>query len=278
MDDGVESPRKVRKFDQSDTDFAEDPADSEADDEDDDMEGPIDSRGLGLHESTTGGMANHSKSHNKQVGEFRRTRIAPPLPDLPGPRDDEAILMAPVAQGCLASTPTVRSLIAGADGYQYRVADPQAPRALTQHTSESAFRQVQGYHKNCLACGQIHASGTCTLKRTGYEHCGLCGLAHFASSRNCPHMLSETQVRGMLKALKASTESKEEVTAARKFLQGVVGNLVLKKKKEAQRIAGLRNGQAQSVENLPPKPPQSQNRPTQPSNSNSKKHLGSDRA
>lgn len=105
--------------------------------------------------------------------------------------------------------------------------------------------------KKCLACSQIHPVGYCTLKRTGHENCGLCGLAHFGSSRACPHLQSETQVRAMLRALKTSTEPKEDRRAARKYLQGVIGNLVLKKKKDAQRTADLMNGN-QGLENRPP--------------------------
>lgn len=98
----------------------------------------------------------------------------------------------------------------------------------------------------------MHAVGYCTLKRSGHEHCGLCGLAHFGGARACPHMHSETQVRSMLRALKTSTEPKEERRAARKYLQGVIGSLVMKKKKDAQQEAGLASGQPQGLENQPP--------------------------
>ncbi|KAI9698352.1 MAG: hypothetical protein M1820_007514 [Bogoriella megaspora] len=87
----------------------------------------------------------------------------------------------------------------------------------------------------CPACDLPHPTGSCPLKIAGVELCGLCGLAHFGSSRTCPHINSETQVREMLAALKSSSESKELVSEARRYLSGVKGTLVQKKKAAKER-------------------------------------------
>ncbi|KAI9813596.1 MAG: hypothetical protein M1827_003665 [Pycnora praestabilis] len=86
----------------------------------------------------------------------------------------------------------------------------------------------------CVACDQIHKRGSCPLKVAGVEYCGLCGLAHYGSgyNRTCPHINSETQVRLMLETLKQSTESMEYREMARKYLRGVVGSLVSRKKRQ----------------------------------------------
>jgi chromodomain-helicase-DNA-binding protein 4 len=74
------------------------------------------------------------------------------------------------------------------------------------------------------------------MKRSGYENCGLCGLAHFGNSRTCPHLQSETQVRLMLDALKTSTESQELIDAAQKYLRGVLGDLIKRKRKQRESL------------------------------------------
>lgn len=82
----------------------------------------------------------------------------------------------------------------------------------------------------CMACGTIHRLGSCPLKTAGVEHCNLCGIAHFGHGRICPHINSETQVREMLAALKQSPEPGHLVREARKYLTGLKGTLVQKKK------------------------------------------------
>ncbi|KAF2231693.1 hypothetical protein EV356DRAFT_281425 [Viridothelium virens] len=86
--------------------------------------------------------------------------------------------------------------------------------------------------RTCPACFLPHPVGSCPLKIAGPEYCPLCGLAHFGSARTCPHINSETQVRAMLAALKQSPEPKELVAEARKYLSGVKGTLVQKKKEK----------------------------------------------
>ncbi|KFY07047.1 hypothetical protein V492_07495 [Pseudogymnoascus sp. VKM F-4246] len=93
-------------------------------------------------------------------------------------------------------------------------------------------------NRMCLACDSMHVVGQCPLKRSGAEHCGLCGLAHYGYVASgvkaaCPHFSSETQVRLMIDSLKMSTEPREIVDEARKYLRGVIGNLV-KKKRDAE--------------------------------------------
>lgn len=86
----------------------------------------------------------------------------------------------------------------------------------------------------CVACQSVHIQGNCALKRAGVEICNLCGIAHFGHQRVCPHINSETQVRNMLLALKESPESGTLVKEARRYLTGVKGTLVQKKKMEME--------------------------------------------
>ncbi|KAF2493171.1 hypothetical protein BU16DRAFT_528502 [Lophium mytilinum] len=87
----------------------------------------------------------------------------------------------------------------------------------------------------CQACRLQHPPGACSLKLADVEHCGLCGMAHYGTQRTCPHIHSETQVRDMLEALKNSTESRELVENAAKYLRGVKGTLVQKKKRDREK-------------------------------------------
>lgn len=101
------------------------------------------------------------------------------------------------------------------------------------------FGNIAVHNRQCLACDSIHDVGQCPSKRSGVEHCGLCGLAHYSfiqsgSEAACPHFSSETQVRLMLDALKMSTEPRHIIEPARYYLRGVIGNLVREKKKEIE--------------------------------------------
>lgn len=91
----------------------------------------------------------------------------------------------------------------------------------------------------CPVCQLQHPRGACALKLAGAEHCGLCGLAHYGAGRICPHINSETQVREMLETLKNSTEPKHLVETATKYLRGVKGHLVQKKKREREKALGI---------------------------------------
>ncbi|KAF2840017.1 hypothetical protein M501DRAFT_991062 [Patellaria atrata CBS 101060] len=97
----------------------------------------------------------------------------------------------------------------------------------------------QRLHAPCRACGHPHATGACPLKVSGVEHCGLCGLAHFGHQRSCPHINSETQVIQMIQALKHSPEPRHMVESAVKYLRGVKGTLVQKKKRDAEKASGV---------------------------------------
>lgn len=110
---------------------------------------------------------------------------------------------------------------------------------------------------SCVACQHIHPLGSCTLKLAGVEHCGLCGLAHYGFSRICPHINSETQVREMIQAVKSSSEAGHLKAETMKYLTGLKGTLVQKKKKEAERKAALANGSA-NPNVLPSQPQQTQ--------------------
>lgn len=82
----------------------------------------------------------------------------------------------------------------------------------------------------CSACGEVHPMGWCRLKLAGVEYCGLCGLAHVGHGRTCPHLNSETQVATLLETLKESTESRELVDAATRYLRMIRGDLAQRKR------------------------------------------------
>ena len=85
---------------------------------------------------------------------------------------------------------------------------------------------------NCSACNEIHPMGWCRLKLAGVEYCGLCGLAHVGHGRTCPHLNSETQVTTLLETLKESTEPREMIELAQKYLRMIRGDLVQRKRKQ----------------------------------------------
>ena len=98
----------------------------------------------------------------------------------------------------------------------------------------------------CIACEfqrGVHAPGQCPLKRAGVEHCNLCGIPHYGNGNNCPHFHSETQISAMLRDLKDSPESLPLKSRAKKILQGMKGNLVVKKKREHEK----RQREAQAI-------------------------------
>ena len=72
--------------------------------------------------------------------------------------------------------------------------------------------------------------GWCRLKLAGYENCGLCGIAHIGHGRTCPHLNSETQVATLLATLKESTESRELIEQATKYLRMIRGDLIQRKR------------------------------------------------
>ena len=87
----------------------------------------------------------------------------------------------------------------------------------------------------CSSCDEVHPMGWCRLKIAGVEHCGLCGLAHVGHGRTCPHLNSEAQVATMLGTLKESTESRELVEQAQKYLRMIRGDLVARKRKAEEK-------------------------------------------
>lgn len=82
----------------------------------------------------------------------------------------------------------------------------------------------------CAACGDLHPLGWCRLKLAGVEHCGLCGIAHLGYGRACPHLNSERQVATLLGTLKESTEPRELIDKATKYLRMIRGDLVQRKR------------------------------------------------
>ncbi|KAG8625334.1 hypothetical protein KVT40_007085 [Elsinoe batatas] len=121
---------------------------------------------------------------------------------------------------------------------------PPGSEAVPIFISNPSQRPTNGpIITTCVACDNMHAQGSCPLKKAGLERCNLCGLAHFGHARICPHINSETQVRAMLDALKQSPEQGPLVREARKYLTGVKGTLVQKKKLEEEKrrkeVAGM---------------------------------------
>lgn len=108
------------------------------------------------------------------------------------------------------------------------------PHPSTLDQPQSAI-QPQPRTVQCLACDKVHILGSCPLKIAGHEYCNLCGIAHYGYARLCPHINSETQVREMLAAIKKSPEAGHLKSAALKYLTGVKGTLVQKKKRDLER-------------------------------------------
>jgi hypothetical protein len=88
--------------------------------------------------------------------------------------------------------------------------------------------------------------GWCRLKVAGVEHCGLCGLAHLGHGRTCPHLNDEKQVATLLQTLKESTESREWVDMATKYLRMIRGDLVQRRRAQERREEEARGAMAQA--------------------------------
>jgi len=108
----------------------------------------------------------------------------------------------------------------------------QPPTSLVLNDPEDTDPVIR-----CLICETYHHRGHCPLKLAGPEYCNICGMAHYGRARTCPHFKSETQVGAMLNALKQSTESRQLVDLAKKYLSGVKGTLVQGKKIKAEQAA-----------------------------------------
>ena len=85
--------------------------------------------------------------------------------------------------------------------------------------------------------------GWCRLKIAGVEHCGLCGLAHMGHGRTCPHLNDEKQVETLLMTLKESTESRELVDEAVRYLRVIRGDLVSQRRQRERRAIQEREAQ-----------------------------------
>ncbi|KAK2739860.1 hypothetical protein FQN57_006436 [Myotisia sp. PD_48] len=105
----------------------------------------------------------------------------------------------------------------------------------------------------CIACDKVHPVGYCLLRLAGVEHCGLCGSAHYGHGRACTHLNSELQVALMLGALKQSTESAIDVDLATKYLRGIRGGLVQRRRQELKKAGNL--GQEQEPQMRTPSIP-----------------------
>lgn len=110
----------------------------------------------------------------------------------------------------------------------------------------------------CPACGEEHSMGWCRLKVAGTEYCGLCGLAHLGHGRTCPHLNNEVQVGILLQTLKESIESHEWIEQATRYLRGVRGDLM--KRKRAREVM---EQQTLGPQRQQPPPPPAQQYPQQ---------------
>jgi hypothetical protein len=87
----------------------------------------------------------------------------------------------------------------------------------------------------------------------GVEHCGLCGLAHIGHGRTCPHLNSEVQVATLLRTLKESTESRELIEQATKYLRMIRGDLAQRKPVHDQQQTQVPSAPAYAKMAGPPK-------------------------
>ncbi|KAI4228932.1 MAG: hypothetical protein L6R36_001264 [Xanthoria steineri] len=124
------------------------------------------------------------------------------------------------------------------DGVFRRAQVPQ-PQPQAHHSTSPSFpsngvgfdgnssQENQAIVNQCLACGTIHPRGSCPLKMSGVERCGLCGQAHFGFGKRkaCAHLHDLDQCYLMLEALKQSEESRENKELVKKYLVGIIGNL-----------------------------------------------------
>ncbi|KAF3040471.1 hypothetical protein E8E12_004481 [Didymella heteroderae] len=241
--------KKKRSDDESDTDFQVDP-DEDTEVEPETLEGDVQQELKDSdQQNKISGLAKQSPAKPKGDEQLRvpGQSIAPPPQASPAklPKERSSgkppISSKPIASVKINKTkatpekdgkePTVISL----------VSLPPSPKLTSSSVKpfvranlpiRNPFEPTQPNAHICQACHKNHPLGACDLKAAGVEHCGLCGLAHYGYGRSCPHIKSETQVRGMLAALKNSPEKKELIDLAVKYLRGVKGALVQQKKRD----------------------------------------------
>lgn len=146
---------------------------------------------------------------------------------------------------------------------------PQAYNSTSQSFPSNGFnfdgnsgQEHQAIVNQCLACGTIHLRGSCPLKFSGVERCGLCGQAHFGFGKRkaCAHLHDLDQCYLMLEALKQSEESRENKELVKKYLVGIIGNLRHEQKMSEERKRESLQQQASS--RPPPYTPQANGYPT----------------
>lgn len=131
-----------------------------------------------------------------------------------------------------------------------KVPTGQAPNFNGDVPPEYMAIPVPASHR-CSACKEEHPMGWCRLKIAGVEYCGLCGLAHMGHGRTCPHLNDEKQVETLLLTLKESTESRELVDEAIKYLRVIRGDLISQRRqreRKAQQEKEMATQQQQQVQ------------------------------
>ena len=134
-------------------------------------------------------------------------------------------------------------------------------RPISQELSGMVESSGNAQRRACLACDGVHARGRCHLRLAGVEICGLCGLAHYGSTgRPCPQFRSMEHCRAMIEALKHSTEPREVVELAKKYIYGVIGSISRKTKEQNERL-----GPRDQVEVVQPTPRATASKKAKPS-------------
>ena len=141
---------------------------------------------------------------------------------------------------------------ARAKGSEERVHANKVSIPKPQSSNSNAFKRAkvrqplttstqQPSNRRCLACNNRYGShdpGLCPAKLAGFEHCNLCGQAHFGTPGSCLQMRSEERIRAHLQTLKNSPEQKDLVERARGHLKADLANVVTeKRRKHAAAIA-----------------------------------------
>ncbi|KAJ9603867.1 hypothetical protein H2200_011388 [Cladophialophora chaetospira] len=189
------------------------------------------------------GDRDHDKAERDAARGKKRAALDPIDPDYraPGEQSDDD----EVTETDMERVP--RQKVQARPFKRVRVPLGQAPH----FNGDGAFNygpihQMPALH-HCSACNEEHPMGWCRLKLAGVEHCGLCGIAHLGHSRTCPHLNNEAQVATLLQTLKESTERRELIEQATRYLRMVRSDLIQRKRaRERKELETLAQQPSQS--------------------------------
>jgi chromodomain-helicase-DNA-binding protein 4 len=242
----VKLPKHMRTEDASDTDFQAQGADSDENDSEDD------DSGFNPRQEIENVV--QSKGHSAAASAVLQPRSPPSLtqPTVKGKPlksikpVDKSISPKNLRRTTQSSSPLPVTKSKRPNAYFSaarpfkRVKVPNGPAPHFNGDGPSDYVPLGGLPPShlCSACDEVHPMGWCRLKVAGIEHCGLCGLAHVGHGRTCPHLNSEVQVATLLGTLKESTESRELIEQATKYLRMIRGDLVQRKRKQEGQVPG----------------------------------------